>query len=78
MRTLIDLPEEDMRWLDRVAAEAGRSRAAVIREAVSRYRSEKERGDISRFFGMWKERADIIDGLDYERRLRAEWDERGA
>ena len=74
MRTLVDLPEEDISWLDRKAAETGRSRAALVREAVANYRNRTSDDGLDRFFGIWKDRADIGDGLDYERRLRAEWD----
>ena len=48
-RILADLPDDDIEWLDRIAAESGRSRAAVLREAVTAYRSAHvdwlERGD---------------------------------
>lgn len=74
MRTLIDLPEEDVSWLDRKAAETGKSRAAMVREAVSSYRARVGQEGIARYFGLWKARPDIVDGLDYERRIRSEWD----
>ena len=74
MRTLIDLPDEVIGWLDRKAAKAGRSRASIVREAVSRYRERESRVGLHRYVGLWKDRQDIVDGLDYERRIRAEWD----
>lgn len=74
MRTLVDLPEDDVKWLDRMAAEQGKSRAALVREAVSSYRAkESAKGGIEQYYGMWKDRKDIGDGVDYQRRLRAEW-----
>ena len=39
-RILADLPDEDIKWLDQLAAEQGKSRASVLREAVSAYRAE--------------------------------------
>lgn len=33
-RILADLPDEDIKWLDQRAAEQGRSRSEVLREAV--------------------------------------------
>ena len=57
-----------------IASESGKSRAAVLREAVSSYRAEIGKGGISQFFGLWADRKDIEDGLEYQRRLRAEWD----
>lgn len=74
MRILADLPEEDISWLDRKAAETGRSRAALVREAVASYRARTGDDDLDRYFGLWKDRTDIGDGLAYERRMRAEWD----
>ena len=37
-RILADLPDEDIKWLDELAAEQGKSRASVLREAVAAYR----------------------------------------
>jgi len=75
MRTLIDLPEDDMKWLDRKAAEEGKSRAALVREAVSTYRAKvKPVGDkswLDQAFGIWKDRTDIGDAVEWQRRERA-------
>ena len=79
MRTLVDIPEDDIRWLDRKATEQGRSRAAVVREAVSAYRSEAEVRSatdtswIDAGFGLWKDRTDIGDAVEWQRRERASW-----
>ena len=78
MRTLIDLPEDDIKWLDRRAAEEGKSRAAMVREAVAALRSSSGVDGIRRYLGIWKDRPNIGDGVEYQRRLRAEtsrpWD----
>ena len=74
MRTLVDLPEDDVQWLDRKAAEQGKSRAALVREAVANLRANETRKGIARYFGLWKDRDDIGDGLEYQRRIRGEWD----
>ena len=73
MRTLVDIPESDVEWLDQKAAEAGKSRAAIVREAVSRLRADDAQTRIARYFGLWKNRSDIRDGLEYQRRVRSEW-----
>ncbi len=39
-RILADLPEDDIKWLDARAAEQGKSRASVLREAVSAYKAQ--------------------------------------
>ena len=55
-RILADLPEEDIRWLDGVEAQQGRSRASVLRAAVQAYRQGSEGEGIEQFFGIWAER----------------------
>jgi predicted transcriptional regulator len=74
MRTLIDLPEDDIAWLDQAARERGRSRAALVRDAVARYRRDSSGDAIDRAFGVWRNREDVGDGLAYQERLRREWD----
>lgn len=70
-RVLADLPEDDIKWLDRLAEEQGRSRAAVLREAVSAFRAGTARDGIEKYFGIWKDREDIGDAVDWQRRERA-------
>lgn len=55
-RILADLPEEDIRWLDARAAEQGKSRASVLRDAVQAYRQAAEQQGIEQFFGIWANR----------------------
>ena len=73
-RILADLSDDDIKWLDRQAADQGRSRAAIVREAVSEFRAASEKKGIQRYFGIWKNRKDLKDGLDYQQKLRGEWD----
>ena len=76
-RILADLPDDDIKWLDKLAAEQGKSRAAILREAVAEYKAEtkpsgnKEWLDIG--FGAWKDRTDIGDSVEWQRRERASW-----
>ncbi|OYY75743.1 MAG: CopG family transcriptional regulator [Sphingomonas sp. 28-62-20] len=70
MRTLVDIPEEDIAWLDRRAAEQGKSRTAIVREAVANYRAEIGSDWIARGAGYWKDRTDIGDSIDYQRAMR--------
>lgn len=58
-RILVDLPDEDIKWLDRLAEEQGKSRAALLREAVSAFRGGGSVNWIERGFGLWKGRADL-------------------
>jgi hypothetical protein len=75
-RILADLPDDDIKWLDRLAEEQGKSRAAVLREAVASYKSQPRDDDtswIDRGFGLWARHGISVDPHDYERRRRAEW-----
>ena len=51
-RILADLPDDDIKWLDRLAEEQGKSRAAVLREAVGAFRSANADW-LERGFGLW-------------------------
>lgn len=71
-RILADLPDDDIEWLDRIAAESGRSRAAVLREAVTALRAANvdwlERG-----FGLWTVHGAGRDGDEFEETVRPRW-----
>lgn len=73
MRTLVDIPEDDVRWLDNRAVIEGRSRAAVVRDAVAKYRSTSASEGIEQAFAIWRDRDDIGDAVQWQRRARAEW-----
>jgi predicted transcriptional regulator len=72
MRTLVDIPEEDIQKLDALASKTNRSRAAAIREAVKLYliQNDNDKGWIARGAGYWKDRDDIGDGVEYQRAMR--------
>jgi hypothetical protein len=74
-RILADLPEDDIRWLDARAAEQGKSRAAMLREAVATYKAqaepERDNDWIRKGAGIWKHRTDIGDAVEWQRRERA-------
>ena len=75
-RILADLPDEDIKWLDQLAAEQGKSRAAVLREAVVAYRPEHSESDtdwIDKGFGLWARHGVEYDPQEYDRKRRAEW-----
>ncbi|WP_375381241.1 ribbon-helix-helix protein, CopG family [uncultured Sphingomonas sp.] len=73
MRTLVDIPDDDVRWLDLRATAQGKSRAALVRDAVTAYRAEAVKSGIAGAFGIWKDRTDIGDAVDWQRRERAGW-----
>lgn len=73
-RILADIPEEDIKWLDARAAEQGKSRAAVLREAVSAYKAKStavgNKDWVERGYGYWANRTDIGDSVEYQRAIR--------
>lgn len=78
MRTIIDLPDDQLLGLDAICAAEHISRAEIIRRAVGAFLDERAareaafRRAVDRGFGMWKDRE--LDGLELERQLRAEWE----
>ena len=74
MRILADLPDSDIQWLDERAAQLGKSRAALLREAVATYR-EGERDWLEQGFGLWTRYGQGIDGSKYEGAIRAQWNQ---
>lgn len=76
-RILADLPNEDIKWLDQRAAELGKSRAAVLREAVSTYKAQsltaKNTDWLEMGVGLWARHGIAIDRNEYDRQRRAEW-----
>ena len=75
MRILIDLPRDQIDALAKLGEQRGRSRAALIREAVAEYLDKRQPGDSDEAFGLWRTpAAEPEDGVAYQRRLRAEWE----
>ena len=72
-RILADLPPEDIEWLDRLAAEQGKSRASVLREAVAAYRADAPKDWTDAGFGLWARHGIAVDPAEYDRKRRAEW-----
>ncbi len=75
-RILADLPDEEIKRLDRIAQEQGKSRAAVLREAVSAYNAQPANDDkswIDKGFGLWARHGIAYDPHEYDRKRRAEW-----
>lgn len=81
-RALISLGDERIAHLDRIAKARGLSRSAVIREAIDRVIEENDsdpddqarrNAAIDAAFGLWKDRTDIGDAVEWQRRERAGW-----
>lgn len=72
MRTLVDIPEDDIAKLDALAKRQGKSRAAEIREAIKLHLIQNADNNdwIQRWAGLWADRDDIPDSVEYQRSMR--------
>ncbi|MBM4244397.1 MAG: ribbon-helix-helix protein, CopG family [Deltaproteobacteria bacterium] len=71
MRTIIELPADQLRDLAEICRREKISRAEAVRRAVAEYATRHRTPDSPGAFGLWRGRG--VDGLAYERRLRREW-----
>lgn len=71
MRTVIDIPDDQIEALRRIGEQARASRAEVIRRAITEYVSRHAPDDGDEAFGLWRVRDG--DALDVEDELRSEW-----
>ena len=74
MRTIIELPADQVETLDAMCKRDGLSRAEAIRRAVAEHVRRYGSSGAERAFGLWRARK--ADGLKYQERLRREWDHR--
>ena len=70
MRTLVDIPDQQIEELAAISAASKISRAEVIRRAIAAYLDE-HRASAESAFGIWKGTPD--DGQNYQERMRSEW-----
>jgi metal-responsive CopG/Arc/MetJ family transcriptional regulator len=71
MRTIVELPDEQLEALGTICVQEKASRAEIIRRAVGCYILEKQAGKGRNAFGLWKKKK--VNALKYEAKLRAEW-----
>jgi Arc/MetJ-type ribon-helix-helix transcriptional regulator len=71
MRTIIELPQEQLSHLDAHCRRENVSRAEAIRRAIAAMLQDRSKADVAGAFGLWRDRgADAHDDLE---RLRDEW-----
>jgi metal-responsive CopG/Arc/MetJ family transcriptional regulator len=71
MRTLVDIPAEDLDLVNGVAKKLDISRAEFVRRAISQYLRPHRTDPAEEAFGIWRDRP--VDGLEYQERMREEW-----
>ena len=72
MRTIVDLPSEQVAALSDFCKNLGISRAEAVRQALARMLEEANNDHFQKAFGAWKDQP--IDAMDYVDRIREEWD----
>ena len=70
LRTIIDIPEPQVKALEDLSRGQNQSRAALIREAIQEYLARR-RPQADDGFGLWGEGG--VDGLAYQEKARSEW-----
>lgn len=83
MRTIVDIPEDQIKALDLIGKNQDVSRAELVRRAVDLYLAKEKKKTsadaIDQYFGFLKDYPEAFDGLDgveYQEKIRAEWDGR--
>jgi len=71
MRTIVELPEDQLAALRDLCVRENASRAEIIRRAVGHYLQSNQADRGGRAFGLWKKKK--LNALEYEARLREEW-----
>jgi Ribbon-helix-helix protein, copG family len=72
MRTLVDIPDEQIDDLAVICEAKKVSRAEVIRQAIAVYIGSNKLVPADAF-GLWKTKQPSLDGLAYQEQARAEW-----
>jgi len=70
MRTLVDIPDRQIKELTAICEVEKVSRAEIIRQAIASYIEKKKPATVEAF-GLWKDRK--VDGLAYQEQVRSEW-----
>lgn len=82
MRTIVDIPEDQIKALDSLGKKDNLSRAELVRRAVQAYLEVEQgrtAGAVDAYFGFLQGVPDAfggMDSLDYQQDMRGEWDDR--
>jgi metal-responsive CopG/Arc/MetJ family transcriptional regulator len=76
MRTLVDIPDDDLAVINKVVKAQSISRAEFIRRAIAQSLTAHRKAQIEKAreaaFGLLAGRS--IDGMEYQERIRQEWE----
>lgn len=73
MRTIVDLPDKQIKALKRMSASSRSSRAELVRRAIDEYLARHLPAEDDAAFGLWRRHK--IDGVAYQEHARDEWGE---
>ena len=76
MRTLVDIPDEDLVLLNKLSKNRRQSRAHIVRTAISSYLHSQSNDLADSAFGLWtagNKPRKFEDGVAYQNRMRREW-----
>jgi len=72
MRTIVELPDEQIEALKRLSDDMQLSRAELMRRAVKEYLARHRPQAAEQAFGLWRDRPK--DAIGTQEQLRSEWD----
>jgi hypothetical protein len=72
MRTIVELPDEQIEGLKRLSDDMHLSRAELMRRAIKEYLARHQPQAAEQAFGLWKDRPK--DAIGTQEQLRSEWD----
>lgn len=74
MRTIVDIPDAQVKILNQLSKKKKLSRAEIIRQALGNYiaNDHKNKKSYDSAFGIWRDQK--LDSLLYQQKLRDEWD----
>ncbi|RDH41719.1 CopG family transcriptional regulator [Zooshikella ganghwensis] len=72
MRTLVDIPDNQIDDLAKICEAEDISRAELIRQAIADFVEKKKRVEVNAF-GLWAKADKPVDGLTYQEQIRDEW-----
>jgi len=80
IRMQVYIEEQQKQMLEEISSEKNTPMAQLIREGIElvleKNRSEDLQSAMEKSFGIWSDREDITDSIEYVRKLRGEWNSR--
>lgn len=73
MRILIDIPDNQIDDLAAVCRIKKLPRSEIIRQAITAYLTHNKPIDQEVAFGLWAKQDQVVDGLEYQEKMRTEW-----